>query len=104
MITTEKTSLPRLLVRGAHYCSRECYLAENYEKFRNVAIFVLLFTVFFPSVFFSQYPGDIIPLLRYFTGFYIVFGAGFLILFFLADRARSVRMVRAKNSRIGSSE
>jgi hypothetical protein len=101
MISTEKSSVPRLLIRGAHYCSRDCYLAENYEKFRNAAIFVILFIVFFPIIILSQFPGNITPFLIYFTEFYIAFGAGFLILLFLAYRARLVRMVRAKNSRIG---
>ncbi|MFW9805644.1 MAG: hypothetical protein ACFFFK_02815 [Candidatus Thorarchaeota archaeon] len=102
MVSTKKSSLPRLLVRGAHYCSRDCYLAENYKRFRDTAIFTLLFTVFFPSVVLSQYMGDIMPFLKYFAVFYIFFGAGFLILFFLADRGRLTRMARPKNSRIGS--
>ena len=102
IIETESSSIPRLMIRGAHYCSRSCYLAENYEKFRNAAIFTILFAFFFPYIILAPYPGDPSHLLGNFATFYVVFGVGFLILFFLADRARKVRMTRPKKSRIGA--
>lgn len=101
MIKTEKRPVSLLIIRGAHYCSWDCYLAESYEKIRITAVLVILITVFFPIVILSQFPGDITPFLRYFTGFYLAFGGVFMVLLVLAYRARTVRAGRPKNSRIG---
>ncbi|MFW9925957.1 MAG: hypothetical protein ACFFDM_04225 [Candidatus Thorarchaeota archaeon] len=102
MIETKQGSKFRLFVTGANYCSRDCFYARNYEKSRNVGIFTLLFTIFFPFVVLAPYPGDIIPFLGYFTWFYFAFGVIILFFCYAEYRGRSVRMTRPERSRIGS--
>ena len=102
MIRAERTPKHRWLINRAYFCSRTCFLAERYEKIRNSTLFLLVFAIIFPLIVIAPYPGDITNILRDFTGFYIIFAIAFSILIYLAYRARSVRMTRPKNSRIGS--
>jgi len=87
---------------GENFCSRDCFLAERYEKIRNSTLFLLAFAIIFPMIVIVPYPGDITDILEDFTGFYIIFTIAFSILIYLTYRARSVRMTRPKKYRIGS--
>lgn len=100
-IQTQRSSKMSLIVRGANYCSKECALARNYEKLRNAAAFLGVFTLLFPIVVLAPYPGNIVPLLTGFTLFYAVFGTGFLILIILIINSLSARRSRPEKSGIG---
>ena len=102
MISTERYSKPMLAPIGENFCSRDCFLAERYEKIRNSTLFLLIFAIIFPLAAIIRHPGDITHILGDFTGFYVIFTIGFLILIYLTYRARSVRMTRPKTSRMGS--
>lgn len=102
MIRAERTPKHRWLINRAYFCSRSCFLAKRYEKIRNSTLFLLVFAIIFPLAVIVPYPGDKMLLLGDFTGFYIVSAIAFLVLLYLTYRARSARMTRPKNARIGS--
>ena len=101
MIRAERTPKHRFLINRAYFCSITCFLAERYEKIRNSTLFLLVFTIIFPLIVIAPYPGDITHILGNFTGFYVIFAIAFSILLYLTYGARSARMTRPKNSRIG---